>query len=89
MIREAFCGECRDEYAEVDEKGRCKVCGSKISETDKEFNKKQATDRATTKARVKAEEAEKKRIAKEEEAEAERKAKQKEKEKEASQEDTK
>lgn len=80
MIREALCMKCHDEFAEVDAAGRCKVCGSKISETDKEFNKKQAIARVAAKARVKAEKAEKKRIAEEEEAE--RKAKQEEKEKE-------
>lgn len=46
MIREAFCGKCRDEYAEVDAAGRCKVCGSKILETEKEFKKKHAAAKA-------------------------------------------
>ena len=88
MIREALCVKCRDDYAEVDENGCCKRCGSKISETDKEFNKKQATARAVARARVKAEETEKKRIAREEEAERKAKQEEKEKEEEASKEDT-
>lgn len=39
-MREALCVQCRDDYAEIDEKGRCKVCGSQILKPLKKAKKK-------------------------------------------------
>ena len=40
MIRETLCVKCRDDYAEVDENGRCKVCGSQLLKPLKKPKKK-------------------------------------------------
>jgi len=40
MIREALCVKCRDDYAEIDEQGHCKRCGSKVLEPLKKPKKK-------------------------------------------------
>lgn len=41
MIREAICPTCHKEV-EIDEKGRCVICGHLILETEKELKAKQA-----------------------------------------------
>ena len=40
MIRYALCFKCRDEYAEIDENGCCKVCDSQILKPLKKPKKK-------------------------------------------------
>lgn len=39
-LRQRYCFGCRDMYADIDEKGRCKNCGTKVAEPLKVEKKK-------------------------------------------------